>query len=296
MKNDVKSYIMLMSSMLVFGTIGIFRKYIPLSSALLACLRGIVGSLFLLAFVKIKGRKIVHHIGAKKLIALAVIGGAIGLNWILLFEAYNYTTVSVATLCYYMEPTFLILLSPLAFKEKLTAKKIICAVISLIGMVLISGILENDGSSEFDYRGILFGLGAAMLYTIIVIVNKKVQIEDAYEKTIIQLSGAAVVILPYVLLTEDLTGISLDLTAFIMLALICIVHTGIAYALYFGSMDKLKAQSIAVLSYIDPVSALILSAIFLNERMTVLGIIGAVCIIGAALLSEHAVKGKTLKK
>ena len=65
-----------------------------------------------------------------------------------------------------------------------------------------------------------------------------------------------------------------------------LVHTGMAYAIYFGSMSHLKAQSIAVLGYIDPVFALLLSALVLHESLTVFGILGAVLIIGSALVSE----------
>lgn len=161
--NDVKtkSYLMFISSMLIYGTIGIFRRYIPVSSALLAFIRGLMGSAVLFIFVKAKGRNIRHGIGIRNVLLLALSGAAMGFNWILLFEAYSYTTVATATLCYYMEPTIVILVSPLIFKEKLTAKKLICAVISLIGMIFVSGILKGQGLQVGDARGIGFGLGAA---------------------------------------------------------------------------------------------------------------------------------------
>lgn len=274
--------------MLIFGTIGIFRRYIPLSSGMLAFSRGLMGGVCLLAFVLISGRKL-EKIDVKKFWLLALNGAIMGLNWMFLFEAYNYTEVSTATMCYYMQPTIVILLSPLVFREKLTAKKLLCAVTAIIGMLFVSGVIEGGGIRVQDLRGIFFGLAAAALYSAVVIMNKKVQISDDYEKTIIQLVSAAAVLIPYLLLTGNFSSINLSSTALVMVLIVGIVHTGIAYALYFGSMNGLKAQSVAVLSYIDPVFALVLSAAVLGETLSFLGIIGAVMVIGSAIISElHA--------
>ena len=288
----VLSYSMLIGSMLIFGTIGIFRRYIPLSSGLLAFARGLLGGLCLLAFTRFSGRSAKKPIDRKKLRILILSGMIMGINWMLLFEAYNYTTVATATLCYYMAPTIVILLSPLLFKEKLGIKNSLCAIIAIVGMALVSGIAESGGIQSTDLKGLLFGLGAACFYAGVVILNKLAPVEDAYRKTTIQLFSAAVIMIPYLLLTENFADIHLDGLSVVMLLVVCIVHTGIAYALYFGSMNGLKAQSIAVLSYIDPVSALILSALILHESLTVYGLIGAVLIIGSALGSEIRFKSK----
>ena len=281
---------MLTLSMIIFGSIGIFRRYIPLPSAVLACFRGAAGSLFLLVVAKIRGRNLINHIGGKKILWLAVTGAVIGLNWILLFEAYNYTSVATATLCYYMQPTIVILLSPFFFHEKLTVKKGICILLSLIGMVFVSGIVEGDLPDPGEAKGIVFGLGAALLYATVVMMNKALPGIDAYEKTIIQLLSAAVVLIPYLLFSGQSVAGSWTPVVIIMLLIVGIVHTGIAYALYFGSIDGLKTQTVAIFSYLDPIVALVLSALILHERMTVFGIFGALLIIGAALISE--IEGK----
>ena len=286
-RDNFKSYIALISSMLIFGTLGIFRRYIPLSSAMLAIFRGLLGSAFLLVFVFAKGGRL-QRLERKTLLMLVLTGAVMGFNWMLLFEAYNYTTVAAATMCYYMQPTIVILLSPLVFHEKLGLKKLLCALTAIIGMVFVSVVLGNSGAQAQDIRGILFGLGAAAFYSAVVILNKKIEIDDIYEKSVIQLAAAAIVLLPYVLLTEDVYAIMLNSTAIVMVLIVGIVHTGLAYALYFGSMKKLKAQTIAVMSYIDPVFALLLSAAVLHEKLPVLEIVGAVLILGSALVSETA--------
>lgn len=286
-KDNFKSYVALIGSMLIFGTLGVVRRYVPLSSAMLALCRGALGSVFLLLFVLVRGGKL--KLPERKATPWLVLTGAImGLNWMLLFEAYSYTTVAAATMCYYMQPTIVILLSPLVFRERLSGRKLACAAAAIVGMLFVSGVLSGGIGQVRDIRGIAFGLGAAALYAAVIILNKKVVVEDIYAKTVVQLAGAALVMIPYVLLTEGVPELTLTAADIGMVLLVGIVHTGITYALYFGSMQRLKAQTVAVMSYIDPVFALLLSAAVLHESLTPLGIVGAVLIIGSAVISETA--------
>ena len=282
--NDRKSIWMIVSSMLIFGTIGIFRRYIPVSSAFLAFFRGILGGICIFAFTRLKMQEGKEKLPRRALLGLIVSGALIGINWMLLFEANNHTTVAVATLCYYLQPTIVMLLSPLIFREKLTLKKSICAAVAIIGMVLVSGVLgESSGGS---IRGVLLGLGAAVFYSSVVIMNNKIRGIDAYRKTTVQLLSAGMVMIPYLLLTNGFSGEGFSLSAVLLLLVVGIVHTGIAYVLYFGSMDGLRVQTVAILSYIDPVSALLFSALLLREQLSGLSILGAVMIIGSAVVSE----------
>ena len=283
--NDRRSLGMFIASMLIFGTIGIFRRSIPLPSAFLAFSRGILGGLFLLAFLRLRKKDGARRLAPGLLLPLAGTGAMIGFNWMLLFEAYNHTTVAVATLCYYMQPTIVILLSPLVFRERLTGRKAACALISIAGMVLISGVTDGGGGSR-DMTGILLGLGAAALYAGVVIMNKKIKGADAYQRTTVQLLAAGSVMIPYLLLTDGFSGVAFTPATLLLLLAVGLIHTGAAYALYFGSMEGLAIQSIAVLSYIDPVSALLFSALLLREPLSLMNIIGAVLIIGSAMISE----------
>lgn len=222
----------------------------------------------------------------KHLKILLISGGFIGLNWVLLFESYRYTSVAVATLCYYMAPIFVMLVSPVLLKEKLTVKKVFCVIVALVGMVFVSGVLDGGIKDISELKGILFGLGAAALYASVVMMNQKLRAVPTYDKTIMQLGAAAVVLIPYILLAEDLSAVAMTPLIFVMLLIVGVVHTGIAYALYFGSMNGLKAQTVALFSYIDPIVAIILSALFLKEPMTIYSGIGAVLVLGATMISE----------
>ena len=284
--NNRRALGMFIASMLIFGTIGVFRRYIPLPSAFLAFVRGIVGGLFLLGFIRLRGKGASRQLPRPLLLRLSVTGAMIGFNWMLLFEAYNHTTVATATLCYYMQPTIVILLSPIVFQERLTGKKAFCALISIVGMVLISGVADTGGARGQDMPGILLGLGAAALYAGVVMMNKKMQGVDAYQRTTVQLLAAGIVMVPYLLLTDGFSGIEFTPASLLLLLAVGILHTGLAYALYFGSMERLPLQSIAVLSYIDPAAALLFSALLLKEPLTLMNIVGACLIIGSAMMSE----------
>ena len=276
----------LILAMVIFGTIGIFRKYIPLSSGIVAFTRGFLGVVFLLVFIKIKKIKMDRELIKRHLKILLISGGFIGLNWVLLFESYRYTSVAVATLCYYMAPIFVMVVSPFLLKEKLTVKKTICVVAALVGMVFVSGVLDGGMKHISEVKGIIFGLGAAALYASVVMMNQKLREVPTYDKTIMQLGAATVVLIPYILLMEDLSAVVLTPLITGMLFIVGVVHTGISYALYFGSMNSLKAQTVALFSYIDPIVAIVLSALFLKEPMTSDSCIGAVLVLGATMISE----------
>ena len=273
-------------SMVIFGTIGVFRRYIPLPSGLIAFSRGLIGMLFLLVFVAVRGIRLSKDNIRKNGLKLLLSGAFLGFNWILLFEAYRYTSVAVATLCYYMAPILVVLASPLLFGERLGGRKLLCVVVALAGMVLVSGVVDTGFGGGENAKGVLLGLGAAVLYASVVLMNKKITGISSYEKTIVQLGTAAIVILPYTLLTETVDPQAWSLRSVLCLLFVGIVHTGVAYALYFGAVSDMKAQTAALFSYLDPVVAILLSALLLGEPMTLWVGIGAVLVLGAALLCE----------
>lgn len=284
MQKSSSARVQIILSMIIFGTVGLFVKYIPLPSAAVAAARGVIGVLFLLGVIAGEKQKISLSAVKKNIWWLLLSGAAMGLNWVLLFESYKHTTVATATLCYYTAPVFVVFASALLLREKLTARRIAASAVALCGMVLVSGVWEGGFSGM---KGVAFGIGAAMLYATVIIVNKKLSDISSYDKTVIQLGCAAVVVLPYALLDTDLSALSsLTYLQMLLLLTVGIVHTGIAYVMYLGAVEKLPAQTAALLSYIDPVVAVLLSALLLSEPLTLPVIIGAVLILGSSLLSE----------
>ena len=286
LKEKYISKIALIISMLIFGTIGIFKEYIPLSSGLLAMLRGIIGSIFLLIIFIIEHKRFDLNAIKNNLIILIISGAAIGFNWILLFEAYNHTTIATATLCYYMAPVFVIFASPLFIKEKLTLKQLICSLIAIFGMVLVSGIFDVGFSNIKELVGVFLGLGAAILYASVIILNKKIVGVSAFERTIIQLASAGIVLIPYTMIFENNINLILNTKVIFLILIVCLVHTGIAYSLYFYSVKNVKAQTAAIYSYIDPIFAILLSGIILKQEINFSTVVGAIVILGSTLISE----------
>lgn len=272
-------------AMLIFGTLGVFAKFIPMPASAIALSRGFLGMLFLLFTLLVRRKRLSFSALKKNALLLVISGTLLGMNWMLLFEAYNYTTVATATLCYYLAPVFLTLASPLFFKEKLTAKKLVCIAAALLGMVCVSGVLEAEVKAT-ELTGIIMGIAAAAIYAAIVILNKHLRDISDNDRTTAQLAVSAVVMLPYVLLTEDVSSFTFTPISVVLLIVLGVVHTGLAYYLYFGSIGRLPSQTIAIFSYIDPVVAVLLSALFLKEPMGIWGIVGAVLILGSTLISE----------
>jgi RarD protein len=283
----VKGKYKIIIAMLIFGSIGIFVKGIHLSSSEIAFLRGVIGSIFLILASIFAKQKISFKSLRENLLVLILSGAAIGFNWILLFEAYRYTTISNATLSYYFAPVFVMILAPFVLKEKLTPVKAGCILAAMVGLFLVVNIGGTSAGTFYNHPlGIIYGLMAAALYSSVILMNKFIKNLSGFETTLIQLLVSALVLLPYVMIRDHLDFSGLDSKSILLILIVGIVHTGCAYFLYFGSVKELPGQTIAVLSYIDPISAVIMAAVFLGESMSIIQIIGGVFILGSTFVSE----------
>ena len=285
-KNEKNAKIRLMTAMFIFGTIGIFVRNIPLPSSIIALSRGIIGTLFLIIFTGIRKIGISYEEIKNNLVILCLSGMLIGIHWIFLFEAYHHTTVAIATLCYYLAPIFVIIVSPFVLKEKLSFKQAACVAVALVGMIFVSGIFKRGSMGNFQITGVLFGLGAAVIYATVIILNKHLKQISSYAMTIMQLGMAVMVLAPYTFLTQDVGKLTFSFMTIILLGVVGIVNTGITYGLYFSGIKELKAHTIAIFSYIDPIVAIFLSIIILREKPDIFTIIGGVLILGSTLVSE----------
>ena len=285
MKKQASARIMLILSMAIFGTIGLMVRNISVSSGELALYRAVMATVLIGGYLLLTRQRIPFARIRKELPLLLLSGCAMGFNWILLFQAYKYTTVSVATLSYYFAPVLVTLACPILFKEKLTLKQWICFGMSTLGIVLLTGI--GDLSGEHNHLvGILFGLGAACLYATVILLNKFIQNVEGIHRTFLQFVAALIVLVPYVACTGGMTLETLNTTGWVCLLLIGIIHSGIAYCLYFSSLKELPGQKAAILSYIDPLVAVIISVTILGESMNGLQILGGLLILGFTLWNE----------
>ena len=270
-------------AMLIFGSVGLPVRFLPLPSAWLAMIRGLAGGLLLLALRP----KPNWGSFAKNWRPLVVSGLAIGLNWIFLFEAYRHTTIAVATLLYYLAPVLVLLLSPVILKEKLTVKQGCVIGVALLGMVLVSGAgIGGMGS----LRGVIMGLLAACFYATVMLANRFLKELHPLDRTIFQLGLAGLTVMPYAILCNGFSAAWFNGRSILLLALVALLYTGIAYALYFDGLARLPGSASALLAYLDPVAALLISAVVLKEAMTPAQIIGAVLVLGALLWGELPIR------
>lgn len=286
MKKSMNARVMLSVSMAIFGTLAIFTRNISVSSGELALYRAIMAAILLTCYLAVKKQRIDFKAIKKEIPLLLFSGMAMGINWILLFEAYKYTTVSVATLSYYFAPVIVTVVCPFLFKERLTKKQIICFVMSTIGLILIIGV-ENLGDGGKDLLGIMFGLGAAVFYATVILLNKFIKNVAGLHRTVLQFYSAIVILVPYVMVSGGSTLGGLDGKGWICLLIVGLVHTGITYCMYFSALKDLSGQEASILSYIDPLVAVLVSVILLGESMTVLQVIGGGLILGFTLWNER---------
>ena len=284
MKKYASPRMLLTASMIIFGTLGPFVRNIAVTSGELALYRAVLASVLLALFLLLTRQQIPFSRIRKEIPLLLASGIAMGINWILLFESYKYTTVSVATLSYYFAPVIVTIVSPILFKEKLTSKQILCFLMSTLGLVLITGLGDIGGGK--DGIGILFGLGAAVFYASVILLNKFIKNVEGIHRTFLQFLAAIVVLLPYVLFSSGITLGTLNFLGWVNLLIVGLVHTGVTYCMYFSSLKELPGQKAAILSYIDPLVAVLISVTLLGETMTVWQVFGGILILGFTLWNE----------
>ena len=283
MKKETTAKFTMALAMFIFGTLAPFVRNIDVTSGELALYRAVMAAVLIGGFLIATKQKIAISEIKKELFILLLSGAAMGINWILLFEAYKYTTVSVATLSYYFAPVILMVLCPIIFKEKITVKQIICFVMSTAGVVLITG---TAGGGKRDLLGIVFGLSAAVFYATVLLLNKFIKGVIGIHRTFIQFLSAIVVLVPYVAFTSGFSVEKLDSVGWGALLVVGLLHTGVTYCMYFSAMKELTGQKVAILSYIDPLVAVLVSVLWLNEAMTIPQIVGGLLILGFTLWCE----------
>ena len=286
MTTERSATIRLAASEVIFGTLGLFVRLIPLTPTALAASRGILGALVLLVYLRLSGKTLQLPRKVRTLAVLFASGVCLTLNWALLFKAYGLTTLATAELAYEMAPVMVMAVSPFVLDEHLTTTRKVCLCLALAGIVAVSGVLEPGATVGVTLQGVAFGLGAACFYAAVMVLNQLLGDVDPLTKTTVQLGVAGLALLPQVLLAGDAGWQALGFQAWVMLAIVCVVHTGVAFILWFSSLHNLSAQKVAIFNYIDPAVALLVSALVFDEHMTPLAMVGAVLILGSTLASE----------
>ena len=285
MMKQKKAKLMLSVSMMIFGTIGVFTRNIAVSSGELALYRAVLAAALLLGYFIVTKQTIDLKAIKKELVLLLCSGVAMGINWILLFEAYKHTTISAATLSYYFAPVIVTVACPILFRERITKKQGLCFVLSTLGLVLIIGF-EGINSGSNHFLGIMLGLGAALFYATVILLNKFIKNVEGIQRTFLQFLSAICILIPYVFATGGIHLDTLPVNGWICLLIVGLIHTGITYCMYFSSLKELDGQEVAILSYLDPLVAVVISVTILGEPLGILQLFGGILILGCTLWNE----------
>ena len=280
-----KSRMQLIFTLLLFGTIGTLSRYINMPSSIICLGRAFFGAITILILLAARREKPDAEAIRRNRWWLLLSSALMCCNWICQFEAYKYTTIATSTLCYYMQPVFYILAGAVVLKEKLTPRKIICVAVAFCGMILVSGVLQT-GLHLSELKGVIFGVCGGFFYAMVVLINKYMKDISPVNTTIMQLALVSLIMLPYSAAIGAFSEVSITAAGIICLLTLGVLHTGTGYIIYFDAVNKLPTQTVGILSYIDPVEAVLLSAFFLREPVNIYTVMGAVLILGAAAVSE----------
>ena len=292
--DERKARLQLIFTMLLFGTIGTLSRYIDMPSSVIALGRAFFSVLTIILILALRRQKLDWDDIKRNIGWLTLSSVFMCCNWVCQFEAFKYTTIAVSTLCYYMQPVFYILAAAIVIKEKLSPRKLVCVAVAFCGMIFVSGVLQT-GFHISELKGVLFGIAGGFFYAMVVLINKYMKDISPVNTTIMQMALVSLIMLPYSAATGGLAAARVTTVGIICLIVLGALHTGIAYIIYFDAVNKLSAQTVGILSYIDPVEAVLLSTFFLKEPLTIWTIIGAVMILGATAVSELGTDKDTAK-
>ena len=292
--DERKARLQLIFTMLLFGTLGTLSRFIDMPSSVIALGRAFFSVLTIILILAFRRQKLDWDDIKRNIGWLTLSSVFMCCNWVCQFEAFKYTTIAVSTLCYYMQPVFYILAAAIVIKEKLSPRKLVCVAVAFCGMIFVSGVLQT-GFHISELKGVLFGIAGGFFYAMVVLINKYMKDISPVNTTIMQMALVSLIMLPYSAATGGLAAARVTTVGIICLIVLGALHTGIAYIIYFDAVNKLSAQTVGILSYIDPVEAVLLSAFFLKEPLTIWTIIGAVMILGATAVSELGTDKDTVK-
>ena len=269
-------------SLVSFGTAGVWVSRIDLPSWDIVLYRSGIGGAFILLVFLLTRQKPAGPAHRKDLGIVFLSGMAQGVSWIFLHTAYQEIGAGLGTIAYYCGPIAVMFLSPLLFREKMTWWKAGTFLAVVFGMILVN--LEALESGKTQY-GIFAGLMSAVFLAVMLILYKKARHIGGFEGSLIQIAGCFTVVFLFVLSKEGLPrpvpGGSLP-----WMLILALFNTGIAWCAYYGAVAKLPVQTVSILGYLEPLSAVIWGALVLGESMSGLQAAGALLILGGAVLSE----------
>lgn len=273
-------YLFIILAMLIWGSVGIFARFIPQPSQVIVFYRVVFafGSLLVMSIYK---QELDFNLKGNNRLLILMMGIALALNWLFFFKAVKTTTIASATLSYYTSPIILTILSVIFLKERLTKKGIAALALGFIG---ISVMLLNDITlASAKLTGVGYGLIAAICYAVFALINKLVSDLSASYLTLLQTGIAGLILFPFIIQYQFP-----DVESLLLLLIMGVVHTALGLILYIKGLRISKVQEVGALSYLDPVSAILFALIIFGEIPGINTIIGG----GLILIGSYVILSK----
>lgn len=252
-------------------------------------LRTLIGSAFLIAVFLISRQRLnLKDIPKKQLLFLILSGVSMGMSWIVLYEAYQRTGVGIASIAYYCGPIIVMLLTPFIFRQKTTAKQIVCFAVVIVGIFMTN---LSDISTNADTFGLICGLLSAVFHALMVIFTVKAPDITGNKNSMIQLTVSFLTVAIFTIFSQKIV-LPDSIPQWGWIVFLGIVNTGIGCYLYFSSISGLSVQSVSIIGYLEPLSSVVFAVILLGEPITVLQFFGVAMILAGAIVSEINFKKK----
>lgn len=205
------------------------------------------------------------------------------------FTAIRMMTLSIAAILLYTSPIWVMLLSLLLFHEKMTRPKFVALVISFLGCIFVSGI--GSGGSAVTPAGILIGLGAGLgygLYSILgTLALRRYSTYTVTAYTFITAAAGSLFISSLPDLWHKITACTSKPYLYILIVLTGLVTAVIPFLLYTLGLEQVEASRAAILATIEPMVATLIGVVVFHEYLTVLSVLGILCILTAIVLLNH---------
>ena len=261
---------------IIWGSSGIFVKYLNLPPTTVTFFRLAIPTLILLLFFIFKKIKLFHGNNKLILIASTLNAGRVYLYTV----GFTFASIGNAIIILYTWPIFTTIFSILFLKEKVPKRTFFLLFIAFVGTALI--YLNKEFSfSDKNFIGITAMLFSALIYAFTVIIFKKESGKySKYETIFYQNVIGSIIFIPFILINKPLPTLPQTSIGIVYGALIGLV----GFVFFFSALKKIKASTVSFLSYTEVVSAIILAVIFFQETLTWNMIVGGLLIILATTL------------
>ena len=272
-------------AMLIWGSVGIFGRFSGLSGLGVAFFRVSLGALALLLLLAVRG-KLGKTLRAFRpnILPLLALGTALALNWVFLFTAFNHTTIANAILVYYTAPVLATLISWRFLGERLNKRNVVSLGTAFMGLLLIASS-QRASLSDGDFVGVVFAFLGAIFYALIPNIGRFLRDVDGESLTFLQLSIATLVLLPFMAVEKAGNPV------WWAIGVLVLVHTVLALYLYMDGLKVVEVKDASLLSYLDPLSAILYAFLVFGEVPGLRTIVGGAMILFASAMNLVKARG-----